>query len=30
MEIFTNNESENNDKSIEVYKLEVEHAKEQE
>ena len=30
MEISTNNESENNDKNIEVYKLEVEHAKEHE
>ena len=30
MEISTNNESDNNDKSIEVDKLEVEHAKEQE
>ena len=29
MEIFTNNESENNDKNIEVYKLDVKHAKEQ-
>ena len=30
IEIFINNESENNDKNIEVYKLEVEHTKEQE
>ena len=28
--IFTNNESDNNNKNIEVDKLEVEHAKEQE
>ena len=30
MKIFTNNESENNDKNIEVDKLKVKHTKEQE
>ena len=30
MEIYKNNESDNNNKNIEVDKLEVEHAKEQE
>ena len=30
MAISTNNELDNNNKNIEVYKLEVEHAKEQE